>query len=813
LSKAPQLSIKIQARCNKSHGTATNKKTTAMFRSWLTTAWRYSLNSRLYTLLNLSGLAAGAAVSLLIALWVRDELTFNTVHDNYDHIAQVMDNAPADGTITTSELLPIPLAAELRKRQYFSRVALYWPDFRHILTTGERSIAQPGSWVQPDLPVMLTLPMVRGNRDALLDRSNVLIAQSLATALFGKTDPINQNIRVDNTIEVRVGGVFEDLPGNSTFHNTKIFLSLDKAIDEMSWLKGYGSDWTAHGWKCYVQLNDNADLATVDRDIAPIMANHTKAGGETIFLHPMRSWHLYGTFVNGLAAGGRIGVVRLFAGIGAFVLLLACINFMNIATARSQRRAKEVGIRKVTGSLRYQLIAQFLGEALIMTILASVLALGIVQLSLSFFNELAGKRLIIPWTDPLFAVLTLAFMLVTALLAGSYPAFFLSGFSPIGAFRRQSGTPRKVLVVVQFIVSMSLVSGTLLIGRQIDYARGRPIGFSRTGLVNIGKNTGSLYDAPFDALCNDLLHTGAVSNLAEASVAAAESPEAGRGVSWQGLDTTTQPSFTGILVTPQYGRTMGWELVAGRDFLPQYATDSNKAIINQSAAKLFGHTQPLGKRITAYGSSYTIIGIVRDMVIASPFQRVRPGLFLLAPDKSLNDILIRLKPGTPTRPALTAIEKVFKKYNPASPFDYNFVDTDYAQKFADEEHTDGLAHVFTLLAIFISGLGLFGLAAYTAEQRIREIGIRKILGSSVFSIWRLLTGEIVLLVLLACAIALPLAALFMHHWLSQYEYRPAQPWWLFAATVAGGLALALFTVSFHALKAAHSSPVKTLRSQ
>ena len=784
-----------------------------MFRSWLTTAWRYSLNSRLYTLLNLSGLAAGAAVSLLITLWVRDELTFNTIHQNYDRIAQVMDNQPADGGITTSELLPIPLAAELRKRQDFSRVALYWPDFRHILTAGEKSIAQPGSWVQPDLPDMLTLPMVRGTRDALRDRSNVLIAQSLATSLFGKADPINQIVRVDNTIQVKVGGVFEDLPANSTFHNVRIFLSLDKAIDEMAWLKDYSSDWTSHGWKLYVQLNDHADLATVNRNIASLMTTHTKVSGETIFLHPMRSWHLYGVFVNGMAAGGRIGVVRLFAGIGAFVLLLACINFMNIATARSQRRAKEVGVRKVSGSLRYQLIAQFLSEALIMTTLASIFALGIVQLSLSFFNELAGKRLTIPWTDPLFAILTLAFIAVTALLAGGYPAFFLSGFSPIRGFVRGTGLYRKVLVVVQFTVSTSLVIATLLIGRQIDYARDRPIGFSRDGLLNIGKNTSNLYDAQFNALRDDLLRTRVVTNMAEASVAATESPEAGRGVSWQGLDTTSQPSFTGVLITADYGHTMGWELIAGRDFLPTYATDSDKAIINQSAAMLMGFAQPLGKPIKAYGGRYTIIGIVKDMVIASPFQRVRPGLFLLAPDKSLNDIILRLQPTIPMRPALTAIEKVFRKYNPASPFDYRFVDSDYAQKFADEERIDGLARAFTILAIFISALGLFGLAAYSAEQRNREIGIRKVLGSSVFSIWRLLTTEIVGLVILACAIALPLAALFMHRWLSQYEYRASQPWWLFLATTAGGLALALLTVSFHALKAAHMSPVKTLRVQ
>ena len=784
-----------------------------MFRSWLTTAWRFSLNSRLYTLLNLAGLAAGVATTLLITLWVRDELAFNTVHDNYDHIAQVMDNQPADGAITTGELLPLPLAAELRKRQDFSHVALYWPDFRHILTAGEKSIAQPGSWVQPDLPVMLTLHMVRGSREALSDRSNVLITQSLATTLFGKTDPINHLIRVDNIIEVKVGGVFEDLPANSTFHNAKIFLSLDKAIDEMAWLKDYGSDWTSHGWKCYVQLNDHADLATVNRNIASLMATHTRVRGETIFLHPMHSWHLYGLFVNGRTAGGRIGVVRLFAGIGAFVLLLACINFMNIATARSRRRAKEVGVRKVTGSLRYQLIAQFLCEAFLMTTLAAVLALGIVQLSLSFFNELAGKHLTIPWTDPLFAVLTLAFVLITALLAGSYPAFYLSAISPIRGFARGTGIFRKVLVVIQFTVSMGLVIGTLLIGRQIDYARDRPIGFSRDGLLNISKNTSNLFDAHFDALREDLFRTGVVSNMAEASVAATESPEADRSVSWQGLDTTARPSFTGVLVTPDYGHTMGWQLVAGRDFLPNFATDSDKAIINQSAARVFGFAQPLGKQINAFGGRYTIIGVVRDMVIASPFQRVLPGLFLLAPDKSLTDIILRLQPAIPMRPALAAIEKVFRKYNPASPFDYRFADTDYAQKFADEERVSGLTRAFTVLAIFISCLGLFGLAAYTAEQRDREIGIRKVLGSSVVNIWRLLTGEIVLLILLASTIALPLAAIFMHRWLRQYEYRTAQPWWLFAATAAGGLTLALLTVSFHALKAAHTSPVKTLRGQ
>ena len=792
-----------------------------MLRSWLLSAWRSARATRLYTLLNGSGLAIGAAVTLLIGLWVHDELSFNKVHENYHRIAQVLDNQPADGGIATSDLLPIPLAAELRNRYGgdFNHIALYWPEFRHILTVGDRSIARSGSWVQPDLPVMLTLPMREGSRDALRERSNVLISQSLAAALFGTADPMNRTIRVDNSVEVKVGGVFADLPANSTFHDAGIFLSLDKAVDEMAWLKGSIGAWDVHGWRLYVELNEHADLVRVNRDIAGLLSAHSHVAGEKIFLYPMRKWHLYDKFSNGVAAGGRIGIVRLFIGIGVVVLLLACINFMNLTTARSQQRAREVGIRKVIGSLRYQLIGQFLGEAFLLTILSIILALGIAQLGLPFFNALSGKRLGIPWTDPLFAVAVIILLFITGLLAGAYPAFYLSGFRPVNVLKGDltagpwTSLPRKILVVLQFTVSISLVIGTILIGRQIDFARDRPIGYSRTGLLNIGKNTSDLYQAHYNSLRGDLLRTGMVSDMAESSVAATEPLEADRGVSWLGEDSTTKPSFTSVFITADYGNTIHWQLVSGRDFRRDYATDSDKVIINESAARLMGFTQPVGKEITAYGGRLTIIGVVRDMVSTSPFQRVQPGLFRLAPDTNLNDILIRVTPSTPMRPALAAIEKIFHRYNPGSPFDFHFVDTDYALKFAEEERIDGLTRVFTVLTIFISCLGLFGLAAFTAGRRAREVGIRKVLGSSVFGCWKLLTGETVRLVLLSSAIALPVAGVFMNRWLEQYEYRTPLHWWVFAAAAGGAVVLALVTVSFHALKAAHTNPAKTLRSQ
>ena len=790
-----------------------------MLRSWLLTAWRSAWTSRLYTLLNLAGLATGAAVTLLIALWVHDELSFNEVHEHYHRIAQVLDNQPADGGIATSDLLPIPLAAELRNRYGgdFDHIALYWPEFRHILTVGNRSIARSGSWVQKDLPVMLSFPMLQGSREALKDRSNALISQSLATALFGSADPMNRTIRVDNSVEVTVGGVFADLPANSTFHDAGIFLSLDKAVDEMAWLKGSANAWDMRGWRLYVELNEHADLARVNHNIAGLMAAHSHIATEGLFLYPMQEWHLYDKFTNGIPAGGHIGIVRLFIGIGAFVLLLACINFMNLTTARSQQRAREVGIRKVAGSRRYQLIGQFLGEAFLLTTLAILLALGIAQLCLPFFNTLSGKRLGIPWTDPLFAVAVIVLLFITTLLAGGYPAFYLSGFRPVKVLKGDlsigSSLPRKILVILQFTVSISLVIGTTLIGRQIDFARDRPIGYSRDGLLNIGKNTSDLYQAHYNSLREDLLHTGMVNDMAESSVAATEPLEAARGVSWLGEDTTSKPSFTSVFITADYGNTIHWQLVSGRDFRRDFTTDSGKVIINESAARLMGFTQPVGKDITAYGQRLTIIGVVRDMVVTSPFQRVQPGFFQLAPDTNLNDILIRVTPSTPMRQALAAIEKIFHRYNPGSPFDFHFVDTDYALKFAAEERIDGLTRVFTILTIFISCLGLFGLAAFTAGRRAREVSIRKVLGSSVFNCWKLLTGETVRLVLLSSIIALPLAGLFMHKWLQQYEYRTPLHWWVFAAAAGGALVLALVTVSFHALKAAHTNPAKTLRSQ
>jgi putative ABC transport system permease protein len=792
-----------------------------MVRSWLKTAWRYSRNSKLYTLLNLAGLTTGAAVAILIGCWVRDEWAFDSVHSNIDHIAEIMVNQRADGGIATSDGLPMPLAAELRHHfgNDFSRVALYFPNFRHILTAGDKSVAQTGSWVQPDLPVMLTLPMLQGSRDVLKDPSSTLIARSLAAALFGTTDPMGRTIRVDNGIDVKVGGVFEDLPANSTFNEVKIYLSWDKAVEEMAWMKDYPADWDARGWKIFVQLDDHADPARVDQHIKGLLATHGKATGDSLSLHPMSRWHLFSEFSNGVSTGGRIRLVRLFTAIGVFVLLLACINFMNLATARSERRAKEVGVRKVIGSLRRQLVGQFLGEALLMTTPAVILAVVAVQFTLPVFNRLAGKTLRLPWADPFFAIELLGFILLTALLAGSYPAFYLSRFRPVRVLKGdlhagpRGSVARKVLVVLQFSISISLIIGTILVDKQVRFAKSRPVGYSRAGLLTIGKNTRELFGSRCEALRDDLLRSGTVSDMAQSSAPSTEEPVAGNVLTWPGEDPNAKPSFAWFGITADYGHTIGWRVTAGRDFDRSMATDSDKIILNESAVSLIGFQHPIGKEVRIWGQPRMIIGVVSDMVTGSPYQRVLPGVYQWSPAEQANDIILRVQPSIPMRTALTAIEKIFRTYNPASPFDYRFVDADYAQKFVDEEHVAGMARAFTLLAIAISCLGLFGLSAYSAEQRTREIGIRKVLGSSGFRIWQLLTGDILRLVALAVAVAIPLSYLFMHKWLSGYSYRIAIGWDVFLLSGGMTLLIAIATVSYHAVRAAHANPVKALRSQ
>lgn len=790
-----------------------------MLRNYLRIAWRNLLRSKWYSLINTLGLSIGMAVALVIGLWVWDELTFNKYHDHHDRLAQVMTTQTFNGHTGTGPAVSLPISSTLRSsyNTYFRYICRSSWSTDHILAVGDKELTQPGFYVQPDFPEMFSLKMLRGSRGALKDPSALLLSQSTANALFGDADPMNKIVKVDNKTQLKVAGVYEDLPHNSSFHQENCLLSWDLYESLNDWVKNAETRWGNHSWQLFVQLNPNVDPERLTAIIKDIAKPHNKDGGETLVIQPMDNWHLYSDFKDGKVAGGRIKFVWLFSIIGVFVLLLACINFMNLSTARSERRAKEVGIRKTVGSLRRQLIAQFLCESLVVAFLALVLALVWVLLSLPFFNSVADKDMHLPLAQPAFWGLVLGFPIFTGLLSGSYPAFYLSGFRPIkvlkGTFKagRYSSLPRKILVVIQFTVSVAMIIGTVLVFRQINYARSRPVGYTREGLVYLYMNTPEIY-GHYDALRNDLVKTGAVEDMCESSGPITGVWSNQIGFEWKGKDPNSVPLFGISAITYDYGRTMGWKVLQGRDFSRSFPTDTGGMILNESAVRLTGLLHPVGEVIRWNDKDHKITGVVKDMVMESPYSPIKPTIFYLDYDWT-NVITVRLRSNVTTTGALEAIRPVFRKYNPGSPFQYKLVDEEYEKKFSDEQRIGHLATVFAVLAIFISCLGLFGLASFVAEQRIREVGIRKVLGASLFDLWQLLSTDFVILVIISCLIAVPIAGYYLHEWLQQYEYRTPLSWWIFAVSSLGALAITLLTVSFQAIRAAMMNPVNSLRTE
>jgi len=538
-----------------------------------------------------------------------------------------------------------------------------------------------------------------------------------------------------------------------------------------------------------------------------------------IFLQPMSKWHLYSDFKDGVNIGGRIQYVWLFGIIGVFVLLLACINFMNLSTARSEKRAREVGIRKAIGSIRSQLIIQFYGESLLIAVCAFLLALLFVVLSLPFFNDIAGKRMSVLWGNPLFWLIAIGFILFTGLIAGSYPALYLSSFRPVkvlkGTFKvgRLAAAPRKVLVVVQFAVSAILIVGTMVVFQQIQHAKNRPVGYSRNGLINVFLQTDNL-NKQYDALRNDLLASGAIVNMAEAEARVSDIYITNSGLKWRSKDPNLQEDFTTLAVSSDFGKTVGWKIKEGRDFSAAYKSDSSGFIINEAAAKFMGFKHAVGETMEwGPNGKFKIIGVVKDMVTRSPYEPIKQTYFYLPRWQHLNNVIIKINPGLSAHDALIKIGAIFKKYDPGSPFNYQFVDEAYAKKFDNEERVGKLASSFAGLAVFISCLGLFGMASFMAEQRIKEIGVRKVLGASIFSLWRLLSKDFVQLVVISLIIAIPVSYYFMHKWLQNYQYRAEIAWWIFAVTAFGAVTITLLTVSYQSIKAALANPVKSLKTE
>ncbi|WP_245588147.1 ABC transporter permease [Algoriphagus terrigena] len=788
--------------------------TYGMYKSYFKIGWRNLLRDKGFSLINVGGLAMGMAVAMLIGLWIWDEVSFDSYFEDHDRLAKVMLNQTDQTETSTDGTIATPLEDALRTLypDDFERLSLISWNSDRVVIFEDKKLSAQGRWVQRDFPEMFTLTMLSGSRQALKDPSSVFISASVAKAIFGEADPINQAIRIDNELDMTVAGVFEDFPKNTTFYSTNLLLPWDNQANR----NNRQTSWSNHSCELFVLLSEKAgDVTALSEKVKNVPTPHITKIKEEILLHPLDKLHLYDEFENGKAAGGRIEFIWLFGTIGAFVLLLACINFMNLSTARSEKRAKEVGIRKAIGSIRQQLITQFLCESMVVALLAFVLSLCVTRLALPFFNAMAEKQMQIPWNSPEFWGMLLGFVLITGIVSGSYPAFYLSAFKPIsvlkGTFRvgRFAQLPRNVLVVIQFTVSITLIIAAIIVFRQIEHAKSRVSGYSREGLVTVNINTPDL-DRHYEVVKDELLRAGVVAHMSKSSYSPAHF-SSNNGLEWPGKDPELSVNFRNVNVTPEFGQTLGWEIVDGRDFLADSHADSAAVIFNETAIKIMGLQNPLGEPITFGGKQYTIVGITEDMVTQSPYAPIEPTMFFTDGWKGV--ILMRLNAEASTSESLAKMDAIFTKYNPNAPFQYNFVDDVYARKYATEESIGTLAAFFAVLAIFISCLGLFGLASFVAEQRTKELGIRKVLGASILNLWGMLSREFVLLVVISCSISIPIAFWFMDNWLLQFEYKTTMSWQIFAAVIFGAVVITLLTVSFQTVKAALSNPVRSLKSE
>ncbi|HMQ47096.1 MAG TPA: ABC transporter permease [Saprospiraceae bacterium] len=791
-----------------------------MIRQFIKLTFRSLWRNKGFSFLNIAGLSAGMTVTLLIALWVQDELSFDQFHEQYEQLYQVKMTDNVEGELLTWNSVPLAMADELRNSfPEVKHVAEADWGWEHGLKYGDKLFFQNGFQVHPDFLKMFSFPLLVGNTEtALKDPHTIVLTEKMAQSIFGHTnytDMLGQVVRLDNYLDLQVSGILKDIPANSSL--TFDFLLPFAIWEDSDWVKESRNSWSNNSFQMYLELQPGTDAAAFAQKIEKLIQTHNQETKALVTLHALPDWHLRSKFENGKVVGGYIEYVRLFGIIGFFVLLIACVNFMNLSTARSERRSKEVGVRKTLGSLRGQLVSQFLGEAMIMTLLAFALSMLTLELVMPGFNTITQKELSTPWLNPVFWAAALGFTLFAGVLAGSYPAFFLSSFNPLKVLKgtatgigKGAFLPRKILVVAQFSISTALIISTLVVYQQVQHAKNRPIGYDPNRVVMMVM-TEDLHKN-YTPLKNELLESGLVTHVTIAGSPITNIYSRNKGIDWQGKNPADEIMFATVPTSEDYFSTLGIQLKAGRFFSKEFASDSTAIILNESAVQRMGLENPLSESVTWQGNSYHIIGVAQDVLMENPYAKIEPTIF--AYDISwANDMMFRLAPEVDTRAALAQIETIFKKHNPAYPFDYQFVDEYHQRKFASEELVGKLAGWFAGLAIFISCLGLFGLSAYAAERRTKEIGIRKVLGASVSHLWAMLSREFITLVLISCLLASPLAAYFLNNWLHKFEYRIELNWWAFALAGLAALAIAGLTVSFQSIRAALANPVESLRGE
>lgn len=787
-----------------------------MLRNYLIITLRSLQKNGVYTFINITGLSVGLACSLLILLWVTHELSYDRFHTKQSHLHRVMINSLGDNGVNTTSAVPIPLEQELRKDPGIRHTAMINWGETFLLTVGDKKLYKRGFYAGEDYLKMFSFPLIGGSVEtALSDPSSIVLTESTAKALFGEEEPMGQLIRLNNVIELKVTGVAQDVPDNSTLQFECLVPFSTYMINE-PWVKNAATEWGNFSFQMFVELHDYANADEVHSRIKDIVKkNEAQASTAEVTFHPMSRWRLYNDFENGTSTGGLIEYVQMFTMIALFILLIACINFMNLATARSEKRAREVGIRKTVGSNRKELMLQFLAESVLISAVAFLIAVGIAELTLPYYNALVQKNLYINYGDNSFWLTAAGIILATGLVAGSYPAFYLSSFQPAAVLKgkmqagKTGALPRKILVTSQFVFSIFLIVSTLVVYLQLNHLKNKPIGYNKNNLVMV-RTSG---DIPKNAsvIKQELMNHGLVDAVTTSSSPITSIYAYMGGVTWQGKRDDQRAGIATVATGHDYAKTMGIQVLEGRDFSESY-NDSTSVILNESFVAYAGMKNPLEETIRWDNKEYKVIGVFRDVVMSTPNAPTPPTMFIFDPSW-MSEATLRLPGEKGAQETLAAIEKIFTKYNPAYPFIYRFADDEFNKKFTDIQRIGGLANLFASLAIIISCLGLFGLSAFTAEQRTKEFGIRKVLGASASHVVGLISKDFSILVLIAFVIAAPLGWWGMTEWLQKYHYRISLEWWMVGIAGLISLTLALLTVSFQAVKAALGNPVKALRNE
>ncbi|MEO1021015.1 MAG: ABC transporter permease [Bacteroidota bacterium] len=795
-----------------------------MFRHNIIISLRTVFKNKTFSLINIGGLALGMTVSIFIGLWIFDEYSFNKHHQHYDRLVQVYRKHITPSSISVGSAVPGALGLELTESypHLFEDVTMtfYRPN-NQLITYNERTFNETGYFFQEDAPHLFTLNMLAGTRNALENPSNIILSESMGRKLFGTEDPMGKTVRVNTRVDLIVQGIYEDLPDNSTLGGAQYFLPLSLVYN-----KENPYVWDNYNVKMFALLKEGVSVSNASAAIKDVINNIQDESDRKrdLLLLPMKDWHLNSTFEDGIqVTSRRIQFIRLYTTIGIFILLIACINFMNLNTAQFQKRGKEVGVRKAMGSMRGEVAGQFLMESFMYALGALMISLIIVYALLPYFSALSGKEILGQWANPWFWLCCIGFCGMVALMAGGYPAVFLSSYSPINALKgklrqgRANTRFRQGLVVFQFTISIVLIISTLTIDKQIQYAKDRPTGYEKEGLVTLIARSQSFADNA-ELLRSELIASGVVEEMGMSNYPLTNTLGSNGGFRTENTEEVPV-YFNTIFVSPEYGKATKWDLADGRDFNREFGDEKNAIIISESAAEAFGLENPVGQQILSKNafndqSSFEVVGVVKDMIKGSPFDEPVP--LILFPTRYTgfySYVFVRLNPEVAVGTAISEMERIFKEVNPGHPFEYYFAEDQFMSKFRAEEQVGGLATLFSILAIIISCLGLFGLSAFMATQRVKEIGIRKVMGASITSLWALLSKDFGVLVLIACLISVPIGAYAMNSWLQDYEYRISLDWTVYGMSVLLSLFVAFATVSYHSIKASITNPVQSLRTE